>query len=205
MLNGIFGKKPTVKGKSNFQLVVADGLESVTHLCFSSGTPFPDQQRENDRQLRRAGRDIERERRKLEMEEKKLEAEIKKAAAAGNKEGCALLAKQLIQCRKQKNRTFAANSKITSIGFQNKAMTSNIALTDAIASTSKTMGDMNKLTNPEGIAKNLRDFQRENMKMEMTDEMSKWMGNYYFQFDKYLIKLSPSSSQRHDGRHSGRI
>lgn len=71
-----------------------------------------DQQRENDRQLRRAGRDIERERRKLEMEEKKLEAEIKKLAAQGNKEGCAVLAKQLIQMRKQKTRTYAANSKV---------------------------------------------------------------------------------------------
>lgn len=75
-----------------------------------------DQQRDNDRQLRKAGRDIERERRKLEVEEKKLEAEIKKMAAAGNKEGCAILAKQLIQMRKQKTRTYAANSKVRIIG-----------------------------------------------------------------------------------------
>lgn len=33
---------------------------------------FTEQQRENDRSLRRAGRDIERERRKLEDEEKKI-------------------------------------------------------------------------------------------------------------------------------------
>ena len=46
------------------------------------------------------------------MEEKKLEAEIKKMAAAGNKEGCALLAKQLILLRKQKTRTFTATSKV---------------------------------------------------------------------------------------------
>lgn len=151
----------------------------MTHLLTFRKPPeicplsIPDQQREADRELRRAGRDIERERRKLEVEEKKLEAEIKKLAAQGNKEGCALLAKQLIQLRKQKTRTYAANSKITSIGFQNKAMTSNIALTDAMATTSKTMGDMNKIMNPQAIGKNLRDFQQANMKMEMTDEMSK--------------------------------
>lgn len=64
-------------------------------------------------------------------------------------------------------------SQITSIGFQNKAMTSNVALSDAMATTSKTMGDMNKIMNPQAIGKNLRDFQAANMKMEMTDEMSK--------------------------------
>lgn len=158
-------------------------------LCLSYY--LSDQQRENDRQLRRAGREIERERAKLEMEEKKVEAEIKKLAAAGNKEGCALLAKQLIQLRKQKTRSYAANSKvssrrsslgnslklifvqfqITSIGIQNKAMTSNIALTDAMATTSKTMGDMNKIMNPAAMGKTMRDFQAANMKMEMTDEM----------------------------------
>lgn len=53
-------------------------------------------------------------------------------------------------------------------------MSSNIALTDAMATTSKTMGAMNKVMNPEAIGKNLRDFQHANMKMEMTDEMSKF-------------------------------
>lgn len=50
-------------------------------------------------------------------------------------------------------------------------MTSNMALTDAMATTSKTMGEMNKVMNPEGIGKSLREFQQANMKMEMTDEM----------------------------------
>lgn len=40
-----------------------------------------------------------------------------------------------------------------------------------MASTSKTMGDMNKIMNPAAMGKNLRDFQAANMKMEMTDEM----------------------------------
>lgn len=35
------------------------------------------------------------------------------------------------------------------------------------------MADMNRVMNPEGISKNMRDFQQANMKMEMTDEMSK--------------------------------
>lgn len=143
MFNNIFGKKPTLK----------------------------EQQRENDRSLRKATRDIERERRKLEDEEKKLEQEIKKAAAQGNKDVCRILAKQLVEIRKQKARTFAANSKITSIGYQNKTIGTNVALSEAMGTTAKTMADMNKIMKPESIAANVRDFQQANMKMEMTDEM----------------------------------
>lgn len=36
---------------------------------------FQEQQRENDKQLRKAGREIDREKRKLELEEKKLVSE----------------------------------------------------------------------------------------------------------------------------------
>lgn len=81
LFNNLFGKKPTLK----------------------------EQQRDNDRSLRKATRDIERERRKLEEEEKKLEQDIKRAAAQGNKDVCRILAKQLVEIRKQKARTYAAS------------------------------------------------------------------------------------------------
>lgn len=139
----IFGKKPTVK----------------------------EQQRENDRELRKAGRDIERERRKLEEEEKKLIQEIRKNAASGNNDVAKILAKNLVQIRKQKARTYSANSKITSINLQNKAMGSNIALTNAMQTTTKTMANMNKVMRPDQIAGTVREFSQANMKMEMTDEM----------------------------------
>lgn len=38
--------------------------------------------------------------------------EIKNAAKTGNKQACTVLAKQLIQIRKQKERTYAANSRV---------------------------------------------------------------------------------------------
>lgn len=38
--------------------------------------------------------------------------EIKKSAQQGNKEACRILAKQLIEIRKQKTRTYAMNSKV---------------------------------------------------------------------------------------------
>ncbi|GLV34562.1 Charged multivesicular body protein 2b [Carabus blaptoides fortunei] len=128
-------------------------------------------QRENDRALRKVGRDLERERRELEREEKKLELEIKKLAKEGNKEGCAILAKQLINLRKQKTRTFAAGSKVQSIGAQNKAMAANVKLAGAMGTASKAMGATNRLLRPEKIAADARAFGEASMKMDMTDEM----------------------------------
>ncbi|XP_049949197.1 charged multivesicular body protein 2b [Schistocerca serialis cubense] len=138
---------------------------------FGSKPTVKEQQRENDRALRKVGRDVERERRQLEREEKKLEMEIKKMAREGNNEGCKLLAKQLIQLRKQKNRTYAANSKIQSIGIQNKAMGANVALADAMSKTAKTMGAANQLMKPEQVAADMKAFGQASMKMEMTEEM----------------------------------
>lgn len=62
MFNNFFGKKPTAKGE--FDIFMRISLEFNTKIV--------EQQRENDRSLRKAGRDIERERRKLEEEERKL-------------------------------------------------------------------------------------------------------------------------------------
>ena len=58
---------------------------------------------------------MERDRRELEREEKKLEAEIKKAAKMGNKQAATVLAKQLINVRKQKTRTYNMTSKVRNI------------------------------------------------------------------------------------------
>lgn len=76
--------------------------------------------------------------------------------------------------RKQKDRTYQANSKLKSVGFQNKNIGSQVAMTGALATTAKTMGDINKIMRPEAIGADMRAFQQANMKMEMTDEMSEF-------------------------------
>lgn len=68
----------------------------------------------NERQLRKVGRDVERDRRELEREEKKLENDIKRLAKSpGNKEAVTVLAKQLVNIRKQKTRSYAAKSRVS--------------------------------------------------------------------------------------------
>lgn len=93
--------------------------------------------RNQSRDLRRAQRDIERSKRDLEKQEKQLEIEIKRAAKEGNKQVCSILAKQLVQLRKQKSRFLVANSQISAVGNQSKVIQANIKLAGAISTTSK--------------------------------------------------------------------
>ena len=67
-----------------------------------------------------------RDRNALERQEKQLELEIKQAAKRGDKQTATILAKQLVNLRKQKTRSHAASSKITSVGMQAKGMASQV-------------------------------------------------------------------------------
>jgi len=142
-MDKLFGHKPTVK----------------------------EQMRANEKELRKVGRDVERDRSKLEREEKSLENEIKKAAKAGNKQVCTVLAKQLVQLRKQKTRSYAAGSRIQATSSMNKGMAANVKMVEAMGATTKVMGDMNKVMNPQAMAKTMQDFEVANTKMGMTEEI----------------------------------
>lgn len=127
--------------------------------------------REQSRELRRAQRDVERTRGDLERQEKQLELEIKKAAKQGNKQVATTLAKQLVQLRKQKTRTFTASSQIGAIGAQAKSMEANQRLGTAMATSAKVMGKVNKEMSAASVMKNMQDFSREAQKMELKEEM----------------------------------
>lgn len=58
-------------------------------------------------------------------------------AKTGNKEACKVLAKQLVQLRKQKTRTYAVSSKVTSMSTQTKLMNSQMKMAGAMSTTAK--------------------------------------------------------------------
>ncbi|KAM8857823.1 charged multivesicular body protein 2Ba [Synchiropus picturatus] len=127
--------------------------------------------REQSKELRGTQRQITRERAALEKQEKQMEAEIKKMAKSGNRDACKTLAKQLVHIRKQKNRTYAVSSKVTSMSTQTKMMNSQIKMAGAMSTTAKTMQAVNKRMDPQKTLKTLQEFQKENMKMGMTEDM----------------------------------
>ena len=46
-------------------------------------------------------------------------------------------------------------------------------LAEAMAETAKTMGQMNKQMDPMKVAQTMNEFEKQNMRMEMTEETSK--------------------------------
>uniref|UniRef100_A0A8C5LPD0 Charged multivesicular body protein 2B n=1 Tax=Leptobrachium leishanense TaxID=445787 RepID=A0A8C5LPD0_9ANUR len=127
--------------------------------------------KDQNKELRGTQRAITRDRSALEKQEKQLEMEIKKMAKSGNKDACRILAKQLVQLRKQKTRTFAVSSKVTSMSTQTKVMSSQMKMAGAMSTTAKTMQAVNKKMDPQKTLQTMQNFQKENMKMEMTEEM----------------------------------
>eukprot|EP00063_Salmo_salar_P045615 XP_014020450.1 PREDICTED: charged multivesicular body protein 2b [Salmo salar] len=127
--------------------------------------------KEQAKELRGTQRQITRDRAALEKQEKQMEMEIKKMAKSGNREACKILAKQLVQLRKQKNRTYAVSSKVTSMSTQTKVMNSQMKMAGAMSTTAKTMQAVNKKMDPQKTLQTMQDFQKENMKMGMTEDM----------------------------------
>jgi len=127
--------------------------------------------KENERALRKVGRDLDREQHKLTSEEKKLEMEIRKAAKDGNNDVVKLLAKQLVQMRKAKTRTYAAKGKVQTVGTTAKVMQANSTMANAMATTTKTMGKMNDQMKPQQIMKTMQEFEKENQMMSMKEEL----------------------------------
>ncbi|CAD5117169.1 DgyrCDS5971 [Dimorphilus gyrociliatus] len=127
--------------------------------------------REIDRTNRKAQRDLERDRGQLEKQEKQLQEEIKRAAKRGDKQTCNILAKQLIQMRKAKTRTYTAQSKVQVMTNQTKLMHTNVNVAQTMGKTAKTMSDVNKQMDPMKTQAMLKEFSMQNAKMEMTDEM----------------------------------
>lgn len=52
-------------------------------------------------------------------------------------------------------------------------MGANVAIVGAMGTTAKTMGSINKVLNPQQIAKDMEGFKHASAKMDMTDDMSK--------------------------------
>ncbi|WKX89482.1 hypothetical protein Q1695_008830 [Nippostrongylus brasiliensis] len=130
-----------------------------------------DQMRENNRNIRKANRELESDRRALERREKELENEIKKLAKAGQKDACAILAKQLVQLRKQKTKSVSMSSTLTGIGAQNSHMYSMNKMSQVMGSTVNTMKTMEKQMPMDRVAKNMKEFQMAQERLGISEEM----------------------------------
>ncbi|KAF8569550.1 hypothetical protein P879_05591 [Paragonimus westermani] len=128
------------------------------------------QVRENERVIRSAKRDLTRDQQELRKEESRLETEIRRLAAKGDKKGCAILAKQLIEVRKQATRNMTVQSNLTSVSSGQRIAASTMTMGKVIGSATGVMKEVNKNMDRAKMGQTLQDFSKLQMEIGMKEE-----------------------------------
>ena len=130
-----------------------------------------EQMREYRRGLKRAVREIERERVKLQNEEKKLIAEIKRTAKTNNIGPVKVMAKDLVRLRRHVNKFYEMKSQISGIDLRLQTMSSTQTMAEVLRGVTPALASINKQMNLPELNNMMKEFYKENQKMEMTEEM----------------------------------
>lgn len=130
-----------------------------------------EQMREYRRGLKRAIREIDRERLKLQNEEKKLIAEIKKLAKLNNVGPVKVMAKDLVRLRRHVNKFYEMKSQISGIDLRLQTMSSTQTMASVLRGVTPVLSSINKQMNLPELNNLMKEFYKENQKMEMTEEM----------------------------------
>ncbi len=124
--------------------------------------------------LQSSQREMDRELRELDRQEKQVTAELKqRAKTVSNSKDPALaaLAKQLVQVRKQKEKMLTAKAHIGAVGMHATSMASQVAAAQAIGSVTGAMAVANNAMDVKATTKILQEFQKENERLEVKQEM----------------------------------
>ena len=127
--------------------------------------------RQTKSQTRRSQMELDREMATLNRQEKQLIAEIKKAAAMGQKPVVNTLTKQLIRVRKQKQQLLATKSAVTGVQYQTQAAVTNERMMTAMGGATRAMARANAAQDPRKMAMTMQQYQMQQEKMGMTQEM----------------------------------
>eukprot|EP00244_Chara_vulgaris_P004072 TRINITY_DN17880_c0_g2_i1.p1 TRINITY_DN17880_c0_g2~~TRINITY_DN17880_c0_g2_i1.p1 ORF type:complete len:236 (+),score=61.94 TRINITY_DN17880_c0_g2_i1:159-866(+) len=127
--------------------------------------------REKKRMLDRSIRELDRERMGLQQQEKKLIAEIRKAAKQGQIPAVKVMAKDLIRTRHQITKFYGLKSQLQGVSLRISTLKSTQAMAEAMKGVTKAMGQMNKQMNLPALQNIMREFEKQNEKMEMTTEV----------------------------------
>lgn len=134
--------------------------------------PMRQQQRDQTRQLGISQRDIQRERARLEIEERQLMSQIKTLGKQGRVAEARMIAKNLVQLRKAKERTLQASSNITAIGNQAKMAQTDHTLVKAMKGSTDVMSNVNQLSGGDKIQNVVMGYEMQSEKMKLQQEMT---------------------------------
>lgn len=127
--------------------------------------------KQSKKEIGRSQRDLQRQRVQLENDERRLVMEIKKAAKRGSDAETRILAKQLVQVRKSKEKLLAMNAQLGAVKTKTTMMAATETQATAIKNTTKAMKSANTAMNATKMQKNMMEFQRNLEKMDLNEEM----------------------------------
>lgn len=133
--------------------------------------PLKEVLRENKRMITRAIRELDREKNQLEREEKRLTIEIKKCAKEGQMGAVKIMAKDLVRTRQYVTKFIEMRSHLQGCALKLQTVKSHHAMAEAMKSTASAMHKMNKAVDVPSINKMMADFERENAKTEIMQEI----------------------------------
>ncbi|CAB9518025.1 body protein 2a [Seminavis robusta] len=133
--------------------------------------PLKEVLRENKRMINRAVRELDREKQGLEREEQRLTMEIKKAARANQMASVKIMAKDLVRTRQYIAKFIEMRSHLQGTALKLQTVKSHQAMAEAMSSTAQAMYKMNKVVNVSSITKMMAEFEKENAKTEMMQEI----------------------------------
>jgi Snf7 len=150
-------------------------------MNFFKPKPTPKQaamtaKKETKREVRSGQRDLEREIRELDRQEKQITAELKQRARAPGvnpKTDSALkaMAKQLVNVRANKTKMYGAKAHLGAVGMHASSMASQVAAASAVSSVTSAMASANSAMSAQETAKIMAQFQMENEKLQVKEEM----------------------------------
>ena len=112
--------------------------------------------------------------RELDRQEKQITMELKqRAKTVSNSKDPALaaLAKQLVQVRKQREKLLATKAHIGAVGMHATSMAAQVSAAHALGSVTDAMATANTAMNVTEMTKIAQEFQRENERLEVKQEM----------------------------------
>ena len=135
------------------------------------------------RSLDKAIRELDRERTALQAQEKKLIAEIKSSAKQNQMGAVRVMAKDLIRTRHSITKFYALKSQLQGVSLRMQTLKSTQAMADAMrcavlrkagqslshasrSGVTRAMGTMNRQLNLPALQNIMRQFERENARME---------------------------------------
>lgn len=130
-----------------------------------------EQVREWNAALRKENRLLDRQIRSIQVAETKVQRSIKEAAKKNHLDVCKILAKELIQSRKAKNRIYTSKAHLNSVGMQMKNQQALLRVSGSLEKSTVVMKAMQSLVKIPEMQATMMELSKEMMKAGIIEEM----------------------------------